>query len=156
MLFARRLSVCAASATAFAAAAHCLDAKGQRPFGRTADGAPITLRTIENGSLKVSVMDFGATVTSVLTPDRAGVPGEVTLGFDDATPYVEGRSPYFGCVPGRVANRIANGIFTMGTKDYSLATNNGPNHLHGGRVGFDKKLWTCEEQTPTSITLALL
>ena len=158
-LVRRRVSACAAAASATAAAvvaAHCLDEKGQqRPFGRTADGAPITLRTIENGSLKVSVMDFGATVTSVLTPDRAGVPGEVTLGFDDAAPYVEGRSPYFGCVPGRVANRIANGMFTLGGKDYPLATNNGPNHLHGGRIGFDKKLWTCEEQTPTSITLAL-
>ena len=97
-------------------------------------------------------MDFGATITSVTVPDRSGVLGEVTLGFDNASPYVEGRSPYFGCVAGRVANRIAGGRFALDGKPYQLATNNGPNHLHGGSMGFDKRLWTCESQTSTSVT----
>ncbi|KAL1528744.1 hypothetical protein AB1Y20_010076 [Prymnesium parvum] len=157
-----RLSAVAAAAATSATAAltHLVDAQTQEvpkhsTFGYTASGAPITLRTIENGCLRVQVMDFGATITSVLVPDRRGTAGEVTLGFDDAKPYVDGQSPYFGCVAGRVANRIASGKFKLFGKEYSLATNNGPNHLHGGNVGFDKKLWTCEAHTPTSITLAL-
>lgn len=160
------LSACAVSAMgASAALASYLEGKpsalsqGESPtavsFGRTMDGTQIMLRTIEHGSLRVKVMDFGATVTSVLTPDRKGTMGEITLGFDDAAPYVNGKSPYFGCVPGRVANRIAKGKFALLGKEYSLATNNGPNHLHGGDVGYDKKLWTCEEHTPTSVTFAL-
>ena len=66
--------------------------------------------------------------------------GDVVLGFDSVAEYVE-KSPYFGCITGRYANRIANGKFTLDGKDYSVATNNDPNHLHGGLKGFDKKIW---------------
>ena len=120
-----------------------------------ADGKPILLRTIRRGKLQVQVLDFGATITSVRTPDKTGTPGEITLGFEDAAPYQDGRSPYFGCCAGRVANRIAGGKFTLDSREYTLATNNGPNHLHGGEVGFDKKLWTCEDHDETSVTYAL-
>jgi len=101
-------------------------------------------------------MDWGATITSVVVPDKHGVPGEVTLGFDDVVPYTDGRSPYFGCVAGRVANRTAQATFSVEGKEYSLAANNGANHLHGGNVGFDKQHWFCEAQSETSVTLALL
>ncbi|KAL3893064.1 MAG: hypothetical protein SGPRY_014509 [Prymnesium sp.] len=144
-----------ASAGLAGLASGCSQLERTSAFGATSEGYPILLRTIENGALRVQVMEYGATITSVRAPDREGVVGEITLGFDSAQPYVEGRSPYFGCVAGRVANRIAHGRFSLLGKEYALATNNGQNHLHGGEVGFDKKLWTCENHTPTSLTLAL-
>jgi len=103
----------------------------------------------------IKVLDLGATITSVHAPDKSGTPGEITLGFDEVAPYADGRSPYFGCCAGRVANRTANAKFTLDGTRYTLNANNGANHLHGGKVGFDKKLWFCESQSPTSLTLAL-
>ena len=120
------------------------------------DGQVVLERTLRNGPLEVKILDWGATITSVRTPDKSGVVGEITLGFNDLKPYVDGRSPFFGCVAGRVANRTANGRFTIDGKTYKLAKNNGANHLHGGRVGFDKKLWFCEAQTETSATFLLV
>ena len=127
-----------------------------RAVGATPAGEPVIERTLTNGPLQVKVLDWGATITSVRTPDRHGKLGEVTLGYDEPGPYMDGRSPYFGCVAGRVANRIARGVFSLEGETHELAVNNAPNHLHGGAKGFDKQLWFCEEQTPTSISLALL
>lgn len=107
------------------------------------------------GSVVVRVIPFGATITSVKAPDRSGALGEVTCGFDEDAPYVEGRSPYFGCVAGRVANRTAGGAFTLDGADYALARNNGAHHLHGGAVGFDKRPWRVVASSATSVTLAL-
>lgn len=125
-------------------------------FGTTKEGHPVNQWKISNGSLSVNVIDFGATITSVFAPDATGTPGEITLGFEDLAPYTDGRSPYFGCVAGRVANRIDKGRFSLDGTTYTLATNNGPNHLHGGLVGFDKQVWSCEARSETSLTLALL
>ena len=137
-------------------AASCESGDGaSKLMGRTGDGRPVFLRTLSNGPLRVQVMDFGATITSVLAPAADGTVGEVTLGFDELAPYTDGRSPYFGCVAGRFANRIAKGVFSLEGRAYALATNNGPNALHGGDVGFDKQVWVCEEQSGTSLTLAL-
>jgi len=120
-------------------------------------GEPIERYTLQHSesSLRVQVITLGATITSVLAPDASGNLGEVSLGFDDAAPYSDGTSPYFGCVAGRVANRIAKGSFSIDGKTYSLATNNGPNHLHGGKVGYDKRNWSVTAATATSITLEL-
>ena len=125
-------------------------------FG-TVSGEPIERYTLQHSesSLRVQVITLGATITSVLAPDASGNLGEVSLGFDDAAPYSDGSSPYFGCVAGRVANRIAKGSFSIDGKTYSLATNNGPNHLHGGKVGYDKRNWSVTAATETSITLEL-
>jgi aldose 1-epimerase len=77
-------------------------------------------------------------------PDRDGTKASVVLGFDNFQRYEQGH-PFFGSTTGRVANRIAKGRFTLDGKEYQLATNNGPNHLHGGKKGFDKVIWQAEE-----------
>jgi aldose 1-epimerase len=83
-------------------------------------------------------------------PDRKGALGDVVLGFDNLAQYVKGH-PCFGCTVGRVANRIAKGRFTLDGKTYTLAINNGPNHLHGGLKGFDKKVWKGEAQPGAAV-----
>jgi len=79
-------------------------------------------------------------VVSLKVPDREGQLGDVVLGYDTLDEYVQ-NNPYFGCLVGRYGNRIAGGKFTLGGQVYTLATNNGPNHLHGGLKGFDKVVW---------------
>lgn len=112
------------------------------PFGTMPDGRAVTLHTLKNDrGMTVKITDYGATITELHVPDKAGQPGNVVLGFDNLQRYLQGH-PFFGCVAGRFANRIAKGKFTLDGVEYTLAVNNGPNHLHGGNVGFDKKLWT--------------
>lgn len=89
-------------------------------------------------------MNYGATLVSMEAPDRNGKTADVLLGFDTLEEYVEHNGPYFGSVIGRFANRIAHGRFTLDGAEYQLATNNGPNHLHGGIKGFDKVYWQAE------------
>ncbi len=90
---------------------------------------------------QVSLITLGATITSLMVADRHGRRDDIVLGMTDVQGYLT-QSPYFGAVAGRYANRIANGRFSLDGASYQLATNNGPNHLHGGLVGFDKRLWT--------------
>ena len=110
-------------------------------FGKAVDAYTLTN---EHG-LQATVMTYGATLTKLLVPDRDGKLGDVVLGFDNIKQYQE-QSPYFGCTTGRVANRIAKGKFTLDNKEYQLATNNDPNHLHGGDKGFDKRIWSAKSQ----------
>ena len=111
------------------------------PFGKTSKGEVVTLYKLVNPKgAEVEIMDLGATVVSLKVPDKTGTVGDVVLGFNNVADY-EKKSPYFGCVAGRYANRIAKGKFSLDGKEYSLAINNAPNTLHGGKVGFDKKLW---------------
>jgi aldose 1-epimerase len=116
----------------------------KRAYGTTPDGKAVDLYVLQNGHLTVKIMTYGATITSIETPDRDGKVDDVVLGFDDLAGYL-GKHPYFGSTVGRVANRIAKGKFTLGGKEYTLATNNGPNALHGGLKGFDKAVWKAEE-----------
>jgi aldose 1-epimerase len=114
-------------------------------FGRTADGAPIDLFTLTNvNGVEVRTMSYGATIVSLRVPDRRGQLGDVVLGFDTFDEYITKKPPYFGAIVGRYGNRIAKGRFTLEGKTYQLATNNGPNHLHGGVKGFDKLVWRGE------------
>jgi aldose 1-epimerase len=114
------------------------------PFGQTAEGTPVELFTLTNAhGLEVRVISYGGIILSLRVPDRQGRLGDVTLGFDDLKPYLAG-SPYFGAIIGRYGNRIGGGRFTLEGKTYTLATNNGPNHLHGGIKGFDKVVWKAE------------
>jgi aldose 1-epimerase len=118
-------------------------------FGKRSDGADVSLYTLTNrNGLVAKVTDQGAIWTAMLAPDKNGVLGDVTLGFDDLESYV-GTNPYFGATVGRVGNRIARGRFELDGKTYSLAINNGPNHLHGGLNGFDKVLWRGEIRDTT-------
>ncbi len=112
-------------------------AYGQLPDGREAD-----LYTLRNaGGMTVGITNYGGIVVSLTAPDKAGTFEDVTLGFDSLNHYVQG-NPFFGALVGRYGNRIAKGKFTLDGKTYTLVTNNMGNHLHGGKVGFDKVLWT--------------
>jgi aldose 1-epimerase len=118
-------------------------------FGKTADGQEVKLHTLTNlHGLRVKLIDYGATLISVETPDRNGKNASVTLGFKTLDGYLQ-RHPFFGSTAGRYANRIAGGKFTLDGKTYTLATNNGPNHLHGGKRGFDAVLWKPEPVSGT-------
>ena len=115
------------------------------PFGTTPDGEEASVYTLTNArGMEVRVTDWGGVVLSISVPDREGTVEDVTLGFDTLAPYTTGESPYFGALVGRYGNRIADGRFSLDGRTYALATNNGPNHLHGGERGFDKRLWTAE------------
>ena len=122
------------------AAAAAADSVTQKPFG-TKDGKAVTLYTLTNKhGAQVSILNYGGIVQSLRVPDKNGRLGDVVLGFDSLGRY-EKDSPYFGALVGRYGNRIANGKFTLDGKEYTLFVNNGPNSLHGGKVGFDKKVW---------------
>jgi len=134
-----------ATASAQAPAATATKASLQKSsFGKTKEGAPVDLYTLTNQhGMVAKIMTYGATLTELIVPDRSGKPGNIVLGFDTIEPYLAG-VPYFGSTIGRVGNRIAKGTFTLNGKTYKLATNNGPNHLHGGVKGFDKVVWKAE------------
>jgi len=111
-------------------------------FGKTADERTVEIFTFVNqNGLKAKVTSYGALLTELHVPDRDGKLGDVVLGFEDLESYVKGH-PHFGCTTGRFANRIARGKFALNGKAYQLACNNGPNHLHGGPKGIDKKVWS--------------
>jgi aldose 1-epimerase len=110
-------------------------------FDAMPDGREIHQFVLVNGNgVRVSIIELGAIITSIITPDRDGRPADIVLGHESCNAYLE-RSPYFGAVVGRYANRIANARFKLDGATYTLATKNGPNHLHGGTIGFDKRLW---------------
>jgi len=115
------------------------------PFGKLPDGRAVDVFAFGNGrGLDVRVMSYGATLISVRTPDRAGSVDDVVLGLDSIEEYLT-KGRFFGSVVGRYANRIANARFAIDGHTYQLAANSGGvNHIHGGLVGFDKKVWTGE------------
>jgi aldose 1-epimerase len=119
------------------------------PFG-TVDGNAVDLYTLTNDKgVEMKVTTYGATVTSLKVPDKAGALADIVLGFNDVSGYVNPAflkaNPYFGAAIGRYGNRIGNAKFMLEGKEYSLAKNNGPNNLHGGVKGFDKRIWTAKE-----------
>ena len=114
------------------------------PFGKLPDGSAVEAFTLTNPSgMEVRAITYGAIITHLKTKDRAGKLDDIVLGYDDLDGYVK-QNPYFGAIVGRYGNRIANGQFTIDGKAYTLAKNNGPNHLHGGIKGFDKVVWKGE------------
>lgn len=115
----------------------------QKSFGDL-EGKPVTAYTLDNGQgMSAEILDLGGIVRRLMVPDRDGKSADVVLGCEDVASYMND-SPYFGCITGRYANRIAKGKFSIGDKTYTLATNNDPNHLHGGEVGFNKKIWAAK------------
>ena len=143
----------ASSTTALAATATRSD------FGKLQSGETVEAITLANShGVKARILAFGATLQSVIVPDRNGHPADVVLGFDDLNSYVH-QGTHFGATVGRYANRIANGQFTLDGKTYQLAKNDGPNALHGGLKGFEKYLWTVQsvKSGPTaSVTLTFV
>ncbi|MGH8023596.1 MAG: aldose epimerase family protein [Limisphaerales bacterium] len=114
------------------------------PFGVTQDGKPVEIYTLKNNNgMVVRILTYGGIVQTIKVPDKNGQMGDVVLGFDNLGGYLT-NSPYFGALIGRYGNRIAKGHFTLDGKEYTLFTNDVPNSLHGGRFGFDKKVWTVD------------
>jgi len=129
---------CVLLASAFA----CKGASVVRePFGTTSGGEAVSVYTLQNAKgTELRVTNYGGIILSLKVPDRHGRLDDIVLGYDSLADY-ERSSPYFGAIIGRYGNRIARGRFTLDGKTYTLATNNGPNHLHGGVKGFDKVVW---------------
>jgi aldose 1-epimerase len=148
-----------AAAAAFSVATIAAD--GTHPaikkasFGR-AGGATVEIYTLTNiHGIEARIMTYGAALVSLKTPDRAGHVMNIILGFDTLEPYLAG-VPYFGATVGRYANRIADGRFTLDGTIYQLPQNDGPNSLHGGTRGFDKRVWSAEAlQTASGPALRL-
>ncbi|BBE19958.1 aldose 1-epimerase [Aquipluma nitroreducens] len=118
-------------------------------FGKTNEEIEVDLFTLSNDNqVTVKITNYGAIITSIVTPDKNGELANIACGFEKLENYLSpeylGSYPYFGCVCGRCCNRIAGGKFTLEGKNYALAVNNGANHLHGGLVGYDRRLWTAE------------
>ncbi|MGA2661905.1 MAG: aldose epimerase family protein [Verrucomicrobiota bacterium] len=119
----------------------------RQPFGQTKEGAPVDLYTLGNrNGAEARISNYGGLLISLKMPDRAGGFGEVVLGYDNLADYIKD-TPYFGALIGRYGNRIARGKFTLEGHQYTLATNNYPNALHGGLKGFDKVLWDAKVLT---------
>jgi aldose 1-epimerase len=125
-------------------------------FGKLPDGREVFQYTLTNKSgATMKVIDYGATLTSLLIPDRNGKLEDIVLGYDSLPGYIHGRS-YFGAIVGRYGNRIGKGQFTLEGKKIQLTVNDGANHLHGGKIGYNKVLWTSklvEDSTGASVQL---
>ncbi len=110
-------------------------------FGKLPDGREVHQYTLENkGGMTVQVITYGATITSLRVPDKNGKIEDVVLGYDSLRGYIDGTA-YFGAIVGRYGNRIGRGRFSLDGKEYQLTINDGENHLHGGKIGFNKVLW---------------
>ena len=126
----------------------------KQPFGSLADGSAVTAWTlISDDGLRAEILDYGVTIRSLTVPDRDGTPVDVVLGYDTLEEYVQNRG-YVGATIGRFANRIGGASFSLNGETYTLAANDGVNHLHGGEQGFDKRIWAAEE-TETGIRFSL-
>ncbi len=120
---------------------------GERTTFGSVEGKEVDLFVLSNqNGMKVKVTTYGATITSIILPDKNGDTVDIVCGFDTLEGYqtteYKSNAPYFGCTVGRYASRIKNGKFQLGAAQYDLINNDGPNHLHGGKTGFDKRIWS--------------
>ena len=125
-------------------------------YGATEDGQPVDVYTLANtAGMRVHILTLGCIIASLDVPDREGKPANVVLGLDSLEGYLH-RSPHFGAIAGRYANRIARGRFVIDGIEYRLETNAGPNALHGGRHGFDKVVWQADSAGGDMLVLRYL
>ena len=124
-------------------------------FGFSSSGEEVLLVKLENAFISCEVLTYGASLRTLLVPDRNGEALDVVLGYDSLEEY-ETQDGYLGATVGRYANRIAQGRFNLNGREYKLAVNNGPNHLHGGMVGFSHRVWTIEEAGEYHVKMTLL
>ena len=116
----------------------------KKSFGKLPDGTEVDEYTLHSAKGAVAkVITYGATLTELWVPDKSGKNADVVLGFDNLEQYL-GDHPFFGATIGRYGNRIAKGKFSLDGHEYSLFLNNGPNSLHGGKEGFNRKVWKAE------------
>ena len=127
----------------------------KKDFGTTSKGEKTTLYIMKNGNgMEVHVTDYGATLTSILVPDKNGKPVNVTLGYDDAAGYEAGTC-FFGASVGRIANRIGGAKFTLNGKTYELAKNDNDNNLHSGLDFWTKRMWQVKEADDAHVIFVL-
>lgn len=129
--------------------------KNRRIFGRMPDGTQVEELTLQDGALTCKVITYGGAVRSLTVPDREGNPVDVVLGFDTLEDYMA-QDKYLGAIVGRYANRIGGARFTLNGVEYKLCANDGENSLHGGKVGFDKRVWTVEQAADNAVVLSLV
>ena len=122
-------------------------------FDKMVDGKQVKLYHLKNGNLQVAITNYGAKIVSLMAPDKQGQLADVELGYDNIDQYVNTKERYYGGIVGRYGNRIAKGKFKVDGKEYTLVTNNGVNHLHGGKKGFNDVVWDAEQ--PNDHTLKL-
>lgn len=138
-----------------ASAAGAVEAR-RGEFGTLSDGAKVESVELANAKgVSLRILTLGATIQQLLVPDRSGRPSDIVLGYASAQQYLD-QPQYFGATVGRYANRIAGGKFSLDGRSYQLETNDGPNHLHGGKRGFDKVLWKIETVSAGSPARAVL
>jgi len=130
-------------------------------FGKTNDGQGVDIYTLTNANgVEARIMTYGGTLVSLKVPDRQGKLGDILLGHDSLKGYLSREThPYFGSLIGRYGNRIGKGKFSIDGTAYTLATNNNENHLHGGVIGFDQKIWQAKPSQKTdevALELSLL
>jgi aldose 1-epimerase len=129
----------------------------EESFKGTHQGKTTGLFTLKNkNGLVAQITNYGAIIVSIFVPDKKGNFADIVQGYDSIGEYINGNDPYMGAIVGRSANRIAKGKFSLDGKEYSLAVNNGPNHLHGGKVGFDKVVWDVKSVSPSKLELTYL
>jgi len=125
------------------------------PFDTIIGGKQVASFVLKNEKgMEVVITNYGARVVSILVPDRAGKLGDIVLGFEDITGYLQSNEIYYGATIGRYANRIANGNFELEGQEYNLARNNGSNHLHGGPGGFHNVVWDANQVNKKTLVLS--
>ncbi len=125
-------------------------------FDHIIDGRQTQLFYIKNGDIEAAITNYGAKLVSLVVPDKDGNRVDVTIGFSKLEQYFDVKDAYYGATIGRCANRIAHGKFSLNGHEYTLATNNGFNHLHGGVKGFDSVVWNAEQRDETSVSFTYL
>jgi aldose 1-epimerase len=147
----------ASDTTAGSTAAPLVTLPDTAAFRDTVDGQPTALFWLKNKQqASAAITNYGARVVSLLVPDQKGVLTDVVLGYDSIGKYIHQPDTYFGAIVGRYGNRIGKGRFKLNGKEYTLATNDGPNHLHGGKRGFDAVVWTGKQLNDHSVELTYL
>ncbi len=124
------------------------------PYGTTKNGQAVEAITLSDGKITAEILTYGGAIAQLIVPDQAGNPVDVVLGYDDMAGW-ECQNFFLNALIGRCGNRIAGGKFTLDGVSYTLATNNGPNSLHGGNIGFDKKIWSIKKSGENYVTLHL-
>ncbi|RDC63719.1 aldose epimerase family protein [Adhaeribacter pallidiroseus] len=123
-------------------------------FQSTVAGKQTDLYVLKNkNQVQAAITNYGGRLVSLLVPDKSGKLTDVIVGFDQIKPFTEGGDTYFGALIGRYGNRIAKGKFSLDGKTYTLATNDGPNHLHGGKVGYSRVIWDAKQNNDSTLVL---
>ena len=131
-----------------------METPGKIPFGRMPDGTPVEQYTLTDGAMECDIITYGGALRALRLPDRQGARTDVLLGFDTLEDYRR-QDKYIGALIGRYANRIGGAGFQLNGVHYPLAANDGPNHLHGGEMGFDKQVWKVEDAGARHLALSL-